>query len=214
MKEWIELGVVYDDGGRLKAPEIHFMMKINGKYYLFANEITGRMKSATDDVFVAFADHIYGPYSLRYFALPYASQTCLFRDKENNLWATFSGHALDTYAAFNERPGIVPLSFSPQGQLRPAPDVLLERTVVAELQPKITSETLRYPSITLGPDGNYYLIGTNDGYGYTYEKGDIKLWRSNDLDHWESLGFAWTWNDLTGLHLKIKQCYGRLKLNM
>jgi len=47
---------------------------------------------------------------------------------------------------------------------------------------------LRDPSICVGPDGEYYLTGTVEPF-YGFNEG-IKVWRSRDLSHWESLGFV------------------------
>jgi|GEM_PF-319647 len=64
---------------------------------------------------------------------------------------------------------------------------------------------MRDPNITLGPDGYYYLVGTTDpapGYTtigsndlssqmWTINDG-IRMWKSRDLEHWESLGLIWS----------------------
>ena len=50
---------------------------------------------------------------------------------------------------------------------------------------------LRDPSICTGPGGWYYLTGTI-GPNFMTENAGIPLWRSRDLQHWESLGLVWT----------------------
>jgi len=64
---------------------------------------------------------------------------------------------------------------------------------------------MRDPNITLGPDGNYYLVGTTDpapGYTtigakdpssqmWTVNDG-IRMWKSPDLVHWQALGLIWS----------------------
>lgn len=172
-----------------------FVAKIDGKYHLFANEITGRMLAPTDDVFVAVADRLEGPYSPRYFCLPHAGQTTVFRHPDGRWMASFTGHLADHYAAFRERPGMVPLERSPEGRLRPAGSVRVERSPVAGLQP-VLDEEIRDPSVTLGGDGYYYLTGTPAGRGYSNPTGGVLLWRSPDLVDWEARGFAWKWTEL------------------
>ena len=55
---------------------------------------------------------------------------------------------------------------------------------------------MRDPSVTLGGDGFYSLVGTLDGYGYHKPEGGVKLWRSADLKKWDEVGFIWRWEDM------------------
>lgn len=64
---------------------------------------------------------------------------------------------------------------------------------------------MRDPNVTLGPDGNYYLVGTTDpapgytkigandlsGQMWTVNDG-IRMWKSPDMVHWQSLGLIWS----------------------
>ena len=175
-----------------------FLFKHRGRYFLVGNEVTGRMGEATDDVFMAEARSVYGPYGPRYLAVPHAGQTTLFRDAAGRLLATLSGGVRDGYAVLRGRSGILPLTFSPEGRLRPDPSVLLEDSPVAHREPALDSVFMRDPSVTLGPDGIYYLVGTSSGQGYEprdQERG-LKLWRSPDLRRWEYAGIVWRWSDL------------------
>ena len=70
---------------------------------------------------------------------------------------------------------------------------------------KLLDIPMRDPNITLGPDGNYYLVGTTDpapGYTkigandltsqmWTINDG-IRMWKSSDMVHWQSLGLIWS----------------------
>ncbi len=70
---------------------------------------------------------------------------------------------------------------------------------------KLLDIPMRDPNITLGPDGNYYLVGTTDpapGYTtigakdpssqmWTVNDG-IRMWKSPDMVHWQSLGLIWS----------------------
>lgn len=54
---------------------------------------------------------------------------------------------------------------------------------------------MRDPCVCLGPDGIYYLTGTSEPFwSYNNENG-IRLWRSKDLIHWESLGTVWRYGN-------------------
>ena len=173
-----------------------FIKKINGKYHAFSNEVTGRMQSGTDDVFVAESESLFGPYSGRYLAIPHASQTTLFTGKDGRLYATYSAPLTDHYAAVRLRPAIVPMEFSDRGRLRPSDEFILEDSVMSVQKPRLTSETMRDPSVTLGGDGYYYLVGTQDGYGFLYGEGGVTLFRSKDLESWEPREVIWSWNEL------------------
>lgn len=173
-----------------------FIKKIDGKYYAFANEITGRIETSTNDVFAAVSDNLFGPYSGRYLAVPHAGQTTVFTSKDGQLYATYAAPLTDEYAAVRVRPALVPLELSPRDRLRPAASVILENSVMSMQQPRLTSETLRDPSVTLGHDGYYYLVGTQDGYGYLYGEGGVTLFRSKDLTTWEAVKTIWSWEGL------------------
>ncbi len=173
-----------------------FIKKLDGKYYAFANEVTGRMQTATDDVFAAVSDDLLGPYSGRYLAVPHAGQTTLFTSKAGQVYATYAAPLTDRYAAVRVRPALVPLEFSERSKLRPASNVILEDSVTSLQQPRLNSETMRDPSITLGDDGFYYLVGTQAGYGYLYGNGGVSLFRSKDLKSWEEVGVIWSWDEL------------------
>lgn len=49
---------------------------------------------------------------------------------------------------------------------------------------------VRDPFILNAPDGFYYLTGTTAGSHWGDTIG-IKLWRSNDLAHWDDMGYVW-----------------------
>ena len=173
-----------------------FIKKIDGKYYAFANEVSGRMQTATDDVYAADSEHLFGPYSGRYLAVPHAGQTTVFTDQNGQVYATYSAPVADRYAAVRTRPAIVPLEFSDRDRLRPTSNVILEDSVMSTQQPRLTSETMRDPSVTLGGDGFYYLVGTQDGYGYLHGEGGVTLFRSKDLESWEEVATIWSWSQL------------------
>ncbi len=172
------------------------MFKDNGHYVLVANEVTGRMRSPTDDVFMAEASSPYGPFSLRYLAVPHAGQSSIVRDEHGALYASYNPKCEDNFALFCEQVGLVPLERAPDGRLRQSQNILTENSAVASARPLLTAETMRDPSVTLGGDGQYYLVGTQGGFGYTYPNGGITLYRSPDLKAWHRDGTVFNWKGL------------------
>ncbi|HTG37868.1 MAG TPA: xylosidase, partial [Sphingomonas sp.] len=156
------------------------MIRDGDRYVLAVSEVTGRMRTATEDVFVADAPTPYGPFTMRALAVPHAGRAALVRQDDNTLAAVYDPKCEDGFALFCEQVGLVPLERF-EGRLRQAAAVLTEDSAVAARKPLITTETMRDPSVTLGGDGNYYLVGTLDGYGYHRPDGGVKLWRSADL---------------------------------
>ena len=53
---------------------------------------------------------------------------------------------------------------------------------------------MRDTSVTLAPDGYYYLTGTTGAPTWWTTNEGIRLWRSRDLKAWEPLGFVWTFD--------------------
>ncbi len=72
---------------------------------MFCSKTFGRMSGAKEDVFVAVAKDIYGPYSQRRLAVPHAGHGTAFRDLQGQ--CTLFG--ADRTAPFRARPGLVPL---------------------------------------------------------------------------------------------------------
>ncbi|MDV3458428.1 family 43 glycosylhydrolase [Sphingomonas sp. HF-S4] len=172
------------------------MVRDGDKYVLAASEVTGRMRTATEDLFVAEGPTPYGPFSMRALAVPHAGRASLVKLGEGRLAAAYNPKCDDGFALFCEQVGLVPLERAPDGRLRQAASVITEDSAVAARKALITSETMRDPSVTLGGDGYYYLVGTLDGYGYHRPEGGVKLWRSTDLKTWSDAGFVWRWEGM------------------
>lgn len=172
------------------------MFRDDDRYVLVASEINGRMRTATEDVFVAEGPTPYGPFGARALAIPHAGRGSIARTDEGKLIAAYNPNCEDGFAMFCEQVGLVPIERAPDGRLRQAAATITEDSAVAARRPLVTSETMRDPSVTLGGDGFYYLVGTLDGYGYHRPEGGVKLWRSSDLTKWEEVGFIWRWEDM------------------
>ncbi|WP_232308195.1 family 43 glycosylhydrolase [Tsuneonella dongtanensis] len=174
-----------------------FMVKHGGKYWLGSSEQTGRLRTATTDLFLAEGKTPYGPFSRRMLAVPHAGESSVASMPDGTLAASYDPVCEDDFAFFCHRIGIVPLEAVPDGRLRQAGRILTEDSAVAGRHALVTSKTMRDPSVTVGGDGAYYLVGTLDGYGYQFPDGGIKVWRSTDLENWTDLGFAWQWTGLS-----------------
>jgi beta-xylosidase len=170
---------------------------VNGRYSLFWNQDSGRFGHYTDDVFVAHADSVLGPYSPPYLAIPHASQPCVFTDKSGRLWSTYCGCAQDPGAAVHERVGFVPLQVSEQERVRPETKIILEKGPVAQLQPILADYTIRHPSvINTNDDRYYYMVATQGEQGGLYDEASVPLWRSDDLNQWKVVKELWVWDDV------------------
>lgn len=171
------------------------MFKLDGRYFIAASEATGRMRTATEDLFMAEGPTPYGPFSKRFLAAPHASAASVVLTPEGPQ-ASYNPRCEDDFAMFCEKVGLVPLERAPDGRLRQSANVLTEDSAVAARRALVTSETMRDPSVALGHDGYYYLVGTLNGYGYQKPQGGVKLWRSKDLASWEPQGFIFDWKGM------------------
>ncbi len=170
------------------------IFKRDGKYQLLVSDATSRLGKRTHDAFVATSTgDIYGPYTNRLTLVTHAGQSSVFQSNDGAWFATFNGNPADPFAMFSSKPGIVPLVVTPHGALRPSPQVILEKGVIGSLHPitALKDEKIRDPSVCVGHDGAYYLVGTK-AWGWRMPDGGIEMWRSTDLTDWKPLGFVWT----------------------
>ena len=166
-----------------------FLFKAEGRYYLVAADVWGRLGNGCYDTFVAVADNVYGPYGQRRLMIPHGGQVTVFRDAEGRYLATFSGR--DRKAALRDRPAIVPLEWVSEVMyggrterfLRKATAVVTERGPWDKLEP-LYDVAIRDLQASPAPDGNYYLTGSVIGEDFA---GRLGLLRSPDLRHWEDV---------------------------
>ncbi|TRZ90056.1 hypothetical protein D4R89_05060 [bacterium] len=62
---------------------------------------------------------LHGPYGDRYLAIPHGGHNIFFKDASGQWWSTFFGN--DGDAPFKERPGLLRIEFSDDGEPRPIP---------------------------------------------------------------------------------------------
>lgn len=171
------------------------IIKLDGKYCLVANDRQHRLGTWCDDLFLSVSDgDIYGPYHRREFVVPHASHATIFQDREGNWWSTYSGNPDDPYAMFTSATGLLPLVKGEKYRLKPSPKVILEKGVIGSMHAvkSVKDIFMRDPSICVGNDGAYYLVATI-GRASALPSGGLKMWRSTDLAHWDSLGYIWKW---------------------
>jgi len=174
-----------------------FVMKHRNRYLLFRSRSQVRLGTQTEDVYMAVADRLAGPYGPPVLTVPHAGQMTAWTDVQNKLWGSFNPPAQDTMAVFTQRVGCVPLVSPEPGFWRPRADVILERGVVAGLRPVLPDLALRDVCICSGPDGTYYLTGVGPDCHYDGE--GIPLWQSRDLKQWDPMPDLWDWGDLFSL---------------
>jgi len=183
------------------------MFKDGDQYVITAAEVTGRMRTATDDLYMATGPSPYGPFSKRMLAVPHAGQSNVTRTKDGKLVASYNPRCEDDFAMFCEQVGLVPLERAEDGRIRQSAKVLTENSAVADRLPLVNSEMMRDPSVMLGGDGAYYLVGTQKGFGFQYPEGGVNLYRSTDLKTWTSQnkmifdwkGLGYTFKDVAEL---------------
>lgn len=158
------------------------MIRHGDHYLIAASEVTGRVRSPTEDVFMATAPTPYGPFTRRFLAVPHGGRTSLLRGADGTVAATYNPQCADRLALFCEQVGIVALETTRDGRLRPVPSIVTEAGPVAQVRPVQPEIRIRDPSVTTGPDGSYFLVGTT---GRNQEDaGELALWRSSDLSYW------------------------------
>jgi len=108
-----------------------WMMKLNGKYYLFVAQGSSHNKDGeragpglkkTYDVWVMSGPTPYGPFGNRHLAFPYAGHNTVFQGSDGRWWSTWgtSDRNESIGLPFYEKPGIIPIEMDREGKLRPA----------------------------------------------------------------------------------------------
>lgn len=178
-----------------------FITRANGKYFLCAADVWGRLGCGCWDTFVAWSDDIYGPYSTRHLMVAHGGQTTLFQGPEDRLWATFSPR--DNHAVFQDRPAAVPLEWG-GGVLygrgtdpfpRKPPRITTEFGPWDRIEP-IADVHIRDLQFSAGPDGYFYLTGSGCDPDFSDR---IMVFRSRDMAHWEEVDVQFDFMSIPGV---------------
>jgi len=90
-----------------------FIFKENGRYYLSCAEFYDGFYSCM----ISTSGHLYGPYSIRYEAIPHGGHNMFFKDGNGKWWSTFFGS--DSTSPVKERPCILPIRITADGRVEP-----------------------------------------------------------------------------------------------
>ena len=175
-----------------------------GSYHLIGYEGIARMgPTLCCDTFIATADTVYGPYKRRDLMIPHGGQSTVFKGPDGQYCATFSGS--DDWAAFRDKPGIVPLVAHPTefgadfwwcGAFTKPWYPVTEGGAWSQIDPFVNEGIQRDVSILNAPDGYYYLTFTDmelhrKNNPKPREKIGVQVYRSKDMKTWEDLGVVW-----------------------
>jgi len=108
-----------------------WMMKLNGRYYLFVAQGTSHEKDGhragpglkkSYDVWAMSAPTPYGPFGNRHLAFPYAGHNTVFQGSDGRWWSTWGTSSRNESVGlpFYEKPAIIPIEMDHEGKLRPA----------------------------------------------------------------------------------------------
>src|SRR3546814_17498831 len=86
------------------------MVRDGDRYILAASEVTGRMRTATEDLFVAEAPTPYGPFTMRALAVPHAGRGSIVRLDDERPAAIYTPKCHDGVAMFLAQVGLGPRS--------------------------------------------------------------------------------------------------------
>jgi hypothetical protein len=179
-----------------------------GRYYYFAADNFDRCGRQNHDTFCCAADTLDGHFTRRYLVIPNGGLINVFHGGDGKIYAAFVGSGPDSVVAC--KPAIVELDFVNSEFFRPPAGLVLEAGTVPSMRPFENSPEIRDTFIFNAPDGWYYMTGTTrraDG-DYWSETNGICIWRSRNLEQWESLGKVFdyretpeSWQNQVSLHL-------------
>src|SRR3546814_10940064 len=119
------------------------MVRDGDRYILAASEVTGRMRTATEDLFVAEAPTPSGPFTMRALAVPHAGRGSLVRLADERPAAVYHPKCEDGFAMFCQQVGLVPPERSRDGRLPQAASVIPAADAVAAQEALVNSGARR-----------------------------------------------------------------------
>ncbi|MEX0323292.1 MAG: family 43 glycosylhydrolase [Puniceicoccaceae bacterium] len=173
------------------------IIKENGRYYLLASERITRLNDVVYDMLCASSDTLYGPYTERRLACMHAGGGTVFKARDGQYYCAFSGRADDKYIRVNRKPIITPVKFIlDDTSIGYTGEYYFEKEPIGNTRNRIPDVIMRDPSITAGPDGWYYQVGTENWFDIEFGKPRIMLRRSRDLVTWEDVNHLVDCDDL------------------
>ena len=173
------------------------IVKANGRYYLLASERITRLNDVMYDVLCASSESLFGPYTERRLAFMHAGGGMVFMDKEGQFQVAFSGQADDQHIRVNRKPLITPARFIfDDTSMGYTGEYYFEKEPIGNTRNRLPDVIVRDPSITKGPDGWYYQVGTENWVDTEFGKPRIMMRRSRDLWNWEDVGHLVRCEDL------------------
>jgi xylan 1,4-beta-xylosidase len=173
------------------------IIKTHSRYFLLASERITRLNTTPDDILVASAESLHGPYTARSLAFMHAGGGSLFQDKDEQWKIIFSARADDPHVLVTQKPVITAVRFYDEHRkIGYTGEFYFEKEPIGNLRNRFPSVTMRDPSICGGPDGWHYLVHTENWKDTEFGKPRILLRRSRDLKTWEDVNHLVRTQDL------------------
>lgn len=173
------------------------IIKENGRYYLLASERITRLNDVVYDMLCASSESLHGPYTTRRLACMHAGGGTIFKADNGSYYCAFSGQADDKYIRFTRKPIVTPVKFIlDDTSIGYTGEFYFEKEPIGNTRNRIPDVIMRDPSITAGPNGWYYQVGTENWVDIEFGKPRIMLRRSRDLLEWENVNHLVDCSDL------------------
>jgi beta-xylosidase len=188
------------------APYGVSLFHYDGRYHFVFAATTLRDGTPHEDSYICHASRLLGPYSKPAPFILDSGRCTVFTGPDGKLRVSYSTSA--------DRAVIVPYPTSGPGPIKPG-SPKLEPVEIATTVPPLEigdktedvpqlldmiepclDQPLRDAALCLGPDGTWYLTGTeaalapDDSLDWTRNRG-IPLWSSTDRVNWKNLGYVW-----------------------
>ncbi len=179
-------------------------------YAFIYTATTLRSGRPSEDAYIVRSDGLFGPYGRPELLKAGAGRVTAFPDPEGELCLCYAPPARD-----GGRPVLEPMPDSVEAVAVPAtPALAREVEIVASVPRRQPSEKpesppqllamiepvmdhpLRDAALCQGPDGTWYLTGTEAGRArdgtldWSHNRG-VRLWSSPDRESWTDLGYVW-----------------------
>lgn len=164
------------------------LFRYGEKVHYVCCDIFERCTLKNMDTFICEVHSLDKPYSRRYLAIPNGGPACLFTGENGRVFAAFVG--MTKYSSVYGKVAILPMDFIDGQFFRPDGRFYCETVPSTRLIPVGGIDQIRDSFIYPAPDGCYYLTGTTLGEtgSYLSKTSALRLWRSKDLETFESLG--------------------------